>query len=110
MLCLQEQVNEMASRYKECFGEVFRFQILNSTLWVDHISERHNGWYPASSGPGEILGTVQGFSRLRAHSSMAFRKHAACFAAHLGSVGQIPYVAKATAFCSLDTSVPSPLY
>lgn len=50
--CMQEQVDEMASRYKECFGEVFRFQILNSTLWVDHISERHNGWYPASSGPG----------------------------------------------------------
>lgn len=51
-MLLQEQVDEMASRYKECFGEVFRFQILNSTLWVDHISERHNGWYPASSGPG----------------------------------------------------------
>ena len=51
---VQEQVNEMASRYKECFGEVFRFQILNSTLWIDHISERHNGWYPASSGPGEL--------------------------------------------------------
>ena len=51
---LQEQVGEMASRYKECFGEVFRFQIINSTLWVDHISERHNGWYPASSGPGII--------------------------------------------------------
>lgn len=51
-LTLQDQVDEMATRYKECLGEVFRFQILNSTLWVEHISERHKGWYPASSGPG----------------------------------------------------------
>ena len=42
----------MALRYRECFGEVFRFQIINGTLWVDHISERHDGWYPSRMGEG----------------------------------------------------------
>ena len=45
----------MALRYRECFGEVFRFQIINGTLWVDHISERHSGWYPSRMGAGETL-------------------------------------------------------
>ena len=40
-------------RYRECFGEVFRFQIINGTLWVDHISERHGGWYPSQDGEGD---------------------------------------------------------
>ena len=42
----------MSRRYRECFGEVFRFQIMNGTLWVDHISERHQGWYPSKLGAG----------------------------------------------------------
>ena len=49
---VQDMVEEMSRRYRECFGEVFRFQIMNGTLWVDHISERHNGWYPSKLGPG----------------------------------------------------------
>lgn len=49
----QSLVAEMAMRYRECFGEVFRFQIINSTLWVDHISERHGGWYPSQDGEGD---------------------------------------------------------
>ncbi|EIE18997.1 hypothetical protein COCSUDRAFT_54837 [Coccomyxa subellipsoidea C-169] len=47
-------VTEMALRYRECFGEVFRFQIINGTLWVDHISERHSGWYPSRMGAGSL--------------------------------------------------------
>ena len=43
----------MALRYRECFGEVFRFQVINGTLWVDHISERHDGWYPSRMGEGD---------------------------------------------------------
>ncbi len=53
-LVLQSAVTEMALRYRECFGEVFRFQVINGTLWVDHISERHDGWYPSKMGEGEI--------------------------------------------------------
>ncbi len=49
----QSLVAEMAMRYRECFGEVFRFQIINGTLWVDHISERHGGWYPSQDGEGD---------------------------------------------------------
>lgn len=49
---MQSLVAEMAMRYRECFGEVFRFQIINGTLWVDHISERHGGWYPSQDGEG----------------------------------------------------------
>jgi hypothetical protein len=52
---LQSAVTEMALRYRECFGEVFRFQIINGTLWVDHISERHSGWYPSRMGAGKRL-------------------------------------------------------
>ena len=55
---LQSAVTEMALRYRECFGEVFRFQIINGTLWVDHISERHSGWYPSRMGAGERLSHV----------------------------------------------------
>ena len=51
---VQEMVEEMSRRYRECFGEVFRFQIMNGTLWVDHISERHQGWYPSKLGAGEL--------------------------------------------------------
>ena len=51
---LQSLVAEMAMRYRECFGEVFRFQVINGTLWVDHISERHTGWYPSQDGEGDI--------------------------------------------------------
>ena len=69
---VQEQVDEIASRYKECFGEVFRFQILNSTLWVDHISERHNGWYPASSGPGDAQYSLR---QLESDTASGFCKH-----------------------------------
>ena len=50
---LQSLVAEMAMRYRECFGEVFRFQVINGTLWVDHISERHGGWYPSQDGEGD---------------------------------------------------------
>ncbi|CAL5226901.1 g9774 [Coccomyxa viridis] len=50
----QSLVAEMAMRYRECFGEVFRFQIINGTLWVDHISERHGGWYPSQDGEGNL--------------------------------------------------------
>ena len=52
---LQSAVTEMALRYRECFGEVFRFQVINGTLWVDHISERHDGWYPSKMGEGEVF-------------------------------------------------------
>jgi len=31
---------------------VLRFQIINGSLWIDHLSERHAGWYPARLGPG----------------------------------------------------------
>ena len=49
---VQDMVEEMSRRYRECFGEVFRFQVMNGTLWVDHISERHQGWYPSKLGAG----------------------------------------------------------
>lgn len=52
-ICKQAMVDEMSRRYRECFGEVLRFQIVNSTLWIDHISERHEGWYPAKLGVGK---------------------------------------------------------
>ena len=53
-MLVQSAVTEMALRYRECFGEVFRFQVINGTLWVDHISERHDGWYPSRMGEGNI--------------------------------------------------------
>ena len=53
VLLEQDMVEEMSRRYRECFGEVFRFQIMNGTLWVDHISERHQGWYPSKLGAGD---------------------------------------------------------
>ena len=55
---MQSAVTEMALRYRECFGEVFRFQIINGTLWVDHISERHDGWYPSRMGAGARPGPL----------------------------------------------------
>ena len=42
----------LSGRWHECLGEVLRFQIINGSLWIDHLSERHSGWYPARLGPG----------------------------------------------------------
>lgn len=54
---MQELVDSYAlsGRWHECLGEVLRFQIINGSLWVDHLSERHSGWYPARLGPGNAL-------------------------------------------------------
>lgn len=44
----------LSGKWHECLGEVLRFQIINGTLWIDHLSERHAGWYPARLGPGTV--------------------------------------------------------
>ena len=49
---MQELIDEASRRYLECTGEVLRFQIVKGVLWVDHLSERHDGWYPSKFGPG----------------------------------------------------------
>ncbi|KAL3133656.1 hypothetical protein ABBQ32_008167 [Trebouxia sp. C0010 RCD-2024] len=46
----------LSGRWHECLGEVLRFQIINGSLWIDHLSERHSGWYPARLGPGALSG------------------------------------------------------
>lgn len=53
---MQELVDSYAlsGRWHECLGEVLRFQIINGSLWIDHLSERHSGWYPARLGPGNV--------------------------------------------------------
>lgn len=85
----------MALRYRECFGEVFRFQIINGTLWVDHISERHNGWFPAREGEGEVH--LQFPTCLVAIDDQRYARHPAstktfCDAAgNLAAKGKIPY-------------------
>lgn len=92
---LQSQVAEMALRYRECFGEVFRFQIINGTLWVDHISERHDGWFPAREGEGEVHPQVTIF--LVAIDDQLYAHHPAstnifCDATgNLAAKGKIPY-------------------
>ena len=30
---------------------MLRFQVLNGSLWVHHVTERNGGWYPAVQGP-----------------------------------------------------------
>lgn len=52
---LQEMIDSYAlsGKWHECLGEVLRFQIINGSLWIDHLSERHAGWYPARLGPGQ---------------------------------------------------------
>ena len=54
---MQELVDSYAlsGRWHECLGEVLRFQIINGSLWIDHLSERHSGWYPARLGPGDAF-------------------------------------------------------
>ncbi len=52
---VQELIDEASRRYLECTGEVLRFQIVKGVLWVDHLSERHDGWYPSKFGPGASL-------------------------------------------------------
>lgn len=54
---MQELVDNYAlsGRWHECLGEVLRFQIINGSLWIDHLSERHSGWYPARLGPGTVF-------------------------------------------------------
>lgn len=46
----------LSGKWHECLGEVLRFQIINGSLWIDHLSERHAGWYPARLGPGALSG------------------------------------------------------
>ena len=53
-MVLQELIDEASRRYLECTGEVLRFQIVKGVLWVDHLSERHDGWYPSKFGPGAV--------------------------------------------------------
>lgn len=55
-LLLQELVEAAANMYDVCDGDLFRFQILNGSLWVHHVTERRGGWYPAVLGPGEGAG------------------------------------------------------
>ena len=92
---LQSQVAEMALRYRECFGEVFRFQIINGTLWVDHISERHDGWFPAREGEGEVY--LQYITCLVAIDDQHDACHPACtktlcdVTGNLAAKGKIPY-------------------
>ncbi|KAK9835269.1 hypothetical protein WJX74_010474 [Apatococcus lobatus] len=52
----RELIDEASRRYLECTGEVLRFQIVKGVLWVDHLSERHDGWYPSKFGPGVLSG------------------------------------------------------
>ncbi|KAL4422975.1 hypothetical protein ABPG75_009172 [Micractinium tetrahymenae] len=47
-------VDGAASLYDDCEGDLLRFQILNGSLWVQHITERRAGWFPAEFGPGNV--------------------------------------------------------
>lgn len=92
----QSLVAEMALRYRECFGEVFRFQVINGTLWVDHISERHGGWYPSQDGEGKVRIVVKTCTLLCMYSPARSGKlrgaEEACEAAgNLAAKGKIPY-------------------
>lgn len=40
---LQGMVDGAASLYDDCEGDLLRFQVLNGSLWVQHITERWAG-------------------------------------------------------------------
>lgn len=43
-------VDGAASLYDDCEGDLLRFQVLNGSLWVQHITER---WAGMLGGAGE---------------------------------------------------------
>lgn len=46
---------EAAAYNWSCMGERMRFNIVNGSLWVEHLSWRpKEGWYPAKLGPGNM--------------------------------------------------------
>lgn len=47
-------VDSSEELYDICDGDMLRFQIVNGTLWVFHISGQAGGWYPAVLGPGNV--------------------------------------------------------
>ncbi|KAL4451241.1 hypothetical protein ABPG77_009313 [Micractinium sp. CCAP 211/92] len=47
-------VEGAASLYDDCEGDLLRFQVLKGSLWVQHITERRAGWFPAEFGPGNV--------------------------------------------------------
>ncbi|PSC76631.1 O-glucosyltransferase 1-like [Micractinium conductrix] len=50
----QEVVHAAAQLYDVCDGDLLRFQVLNGSLWVQHVTDRRKGWYPSGLGPGNL--------------------------------------------------------
>ena len=51
---LQDLLESAAQLYDVCDGDMLRFQVVNGSLWVHHITDRRAGWYPAVLGKGNV--------------------------------------------------------